>query len=744
MHPRQSSASAQVQSRSVWVDRCRRVWARSGTLLTAVGVAGCIIALRSTGILQGWEFSVSDQFFRLRPTEPIDHRIVIVAIEEGDLQQAGGWPISNQTLTQLLQTLKAAQPRAIGLDLYRDLPNDRQYPELVNVMKSMPNLIGIEQLPDQSNAAGIKPPAPLDELGQVGFNNIILDPDQTVRRSILYWQTEHRPRYQESFALKLAQLYLAPYGIAPKPATPNSRNLKLGSAVFQQLKADDGNYVRADVGAYQVWVNFRGKTGSFRMIPLSHVLERRLSQDELRDRIVLIGSTATSLKDFSATPYNSDPYLVGKHQRTQLMSGVELQAHFVSQIISAVLDQRPLLRNGAEPLEWLWIGLWTWLGTAMCWRLRTPRRSLAAISLACMIVVGLGYAAFRYSWMIPVVPPILGLVGAAAAITSYVAHSEEELKRSTEFLRRVIDTIPDPVFVKDKQHHWIVLNEAYARFVGVPVADLVGRTVYDVFPKQEADVFWQQDAQVFRRETEQENEEQLTNIYGTTYCIATKRSLHKDAAGNLFLVGVIRDITQRKSVEEELRRTTAELSKSNEELRQSQNRLSYLANHDPLTGLPNRQYFQEKLQAAIEWAEVNRRQVALLFLDLDGFKQVNDTLGHGIGDQLLRSVSKRLTCCLRASDTVARLGGDEFTVILPAVPGIQEVIRVAEKILHTLAQPFILEGHTVRVTTSIGISLYPNHAEDLETLLKQADTAMYRAKQAGKSQFAIADQTDCE
>ncbi|OUC15053.1 MAG: diguanylate cyclase [Alkalinema sp. CACIAM 70d] len=732
-----------ARRRSAWLlDRLRTAWMRSGTFLTALGITTGIIALRSTGILQGWEFSVSDQFFRLRPPEPRDERILIIGIDEADLQWVGDWPIDNKTLTQLLQTLKAANPRAIGLDLYRDLPNDNQYLELVEVMKSMPNLIGIEQLPDQSNADGVKPAAPLDELGQVGFNNIIPDPDQTVRRSILYWQADKRPLYQESFALKLAQLYLKPYDISPKRAKPNSRDLKLGSAVFHQLKADDGNYIRADVGAYQIWVNFRGGTGSFHIVSLSQVLKGDVSQDLIRDRIVLIGSTAVSLKDFSATPYNSDLHLFGKRQRTQLMSGVELQAQFISQIISAVLDHRPLLRNGSEGLEWVWIGLWTWLGTVMCWRLRTPRRSLAAIAVACIIVVGVGYAAFRWSWIIPVVPPILGLVGAAAVITSYVAHSEEELKRSTEFLRRVIDSIPDPVFVKDKQHRWIVLNEAYARFVGVPVADLVGRTVYDVFPKHEADVFWQQDAQVFRRETEQENEEQLTNIYGTTYCIATKRSLHKDAAGNLLLVGVIRDITQRKSVEEELRRTTAELSKSNEELRQSQNRLSYLANHDPLTGLPNRQYFHEKLQQAIEWAEANRRQVALLFLDLDGFKQVNDTLGHSIGDQLLKSVSKRLTCCLRVSDTVARLGGDEFTVILPAVPGIQEVIRVADKILHTLAQPFVLEGHTVRVTTSIGISLYPNHAEDLDTLLQQADAAMYRAKQAGKSQFAIANQTD--
>jgi diguanylate cyclase (GGDEF)-like protein len=162
-----------------------------------------------------------------------------------------------------------------------------------------------------------------------------------------------------------------------------------------------------------------------------------------------------------------------------------------------------------------------------------------------------------------------------------------------------------------------------------------------------------------------------------------------------------------------------------------------MANHDPLTGLPNRALFHEKLKEAIEWANQNDRVIALLFIDLDGFKQVNDTLGHSVGDQLLKSVAKRLVSCLRASDTVARLGGDEFTVILPGSLRLPEVERVAAKVLQTLAQPFAFGGHPVSVSGSIGISLYPDPCNTLEDLIEQADAAMYRAKQSGKNQYAI-------
>lgn len=165
--------------------------------------------------------------------------------------------------------------------------------------------------------------------------------------------------------------------------------------------------------------------------------------------------------------------------------------------------------------------------------------------------------------------------------------------------------------------------------------------------------------------------------------------------------------------------------------------LAYLAQYDSLTGLANRGLFRDRLAQALARADRHERLVALLFLDLDGFKAINDTLGHDAGDNLLKTVADRLRGCVRRADTVARLGGDEFAVILEGVSRIGDATAVAQKILDTVALPFILNGQEVFVTTSIGIAVYRRDGEDAEALTKNADTAMYRAKEQGRSTYQI-------
>jgi diguanylate cyclase (GGDEF)-like protein len=186
----------------------------------------------------------------------------------------------------------------------------------------------------------------------------------------------------------------------------------------------------------------------------------------------------------------------------------------------------------------------------------------------------------------------------------------------------------------------------------------------------------------------------------------------------------------------------ADLSFSNSQLKQemqarirSEERIKHLAYHDALTTLPNRSLFSKLLNQAIHQAHRYRRPLAVMFLDLDRFKQINDTLGHSAGDQLLQEVASRLKACLRDSDTVARLGGDEFVVLLPELDEEKYVAMVAQKILVAIAKPFVLAGHEFRVTASIGISIYPQNGKDEQTLKKNADIAMYQAKQDGKNTF---------
>lgn len=696
-------------------------------LLTSLGFAGCVIGLRLTGFLQAWELSALDFAFRLRPLEPVDERIVIVGIDEPDLQWAGQWPISDLTLAKLLTTIQSYNPRAIGLDLYRDLPVNPGHADLQATYRSIPNLVGIQQLKDKTSP-GVPAPAGLDPATQIGFNNLVFDPDNKVRRSLLYWTMDGKRH--RSLALVLSLIYLEQVGIKPQAAAQNSRYLQLGKGVFPIFAPNDGAYTDADAGGYQTIANPRGPAQRFEMVSMTAVLQGQVPAEQLRDRIVLIGSTAMSLKDFFYNSYSGK--WVGSASPAPL-SGVELQANFISQILSAAIEGRPLIQVWAEPGEWLWILFWSWIGAFLCWRIRSPRIAALAILVAGSGLASICYLAFLIGWWLPLVPPSMAMAGAAIGIIAHLAHLEGELKRSKEFLNTIINTIPDPIFVKDRQHRWIVLNQAFCRFLGYPLEFLLEKTDYDVFPLEEAAVFRQQDQRVFNSGQEHESEESFTDNQGATHMIETKRSLHQDAAGNLFLVGVIRDITERKQLEEELKRTAAELVRSNAELQKSAHRLNHEANHDSLTGLPNRKLFHERLTQSLEWATQNHQLVALLFLDLDGFKQINDRLGHAIGDALLKGVAARLTGCLRGSDTVARLGGDEFTVILPAIPTVQDAGRVADKILATLSQPFSLNGHTVQVTTSIGISVFPQDGQEADIMLKSADAAMYQAKDSGKS-----------
>ncbi len=693
-----------------------RVW------IVSFSVTGVLLAVRLSGILQIPELAAFDQAVQLRRSEPMDDRILIVGIDEKNLRRVGQWPLPDAVMASLIRKLKTYEPRAIGLDIYRDLPVEPGHRELLQEFRDTPNLIGIEKISDRSSQE-VRPPAELRAGDRVGFNNVVLDSDGRVRRSVLYLTVDNKP--YESFALKLSLRYLQAIDITPKASARGY--LQLGHVEFPMLQSSDGGYVRIDNGGYQLILNPRGPMTEFRKVSLDDVLQDQVPADWFRGRIVLIGSTATSTQDFFYTSLSS-----GWGQSLTYIPGVELHAQFISQILSAVLDERPLIKSLPEPLEWGWIFGWSWLGAILIWRGRASSVAILWVLGAGIGLTGIYYGALLIGWWFPFVPAIAGLIASAVGITGYLAYQEEELRRSKEFLSRIINAIPDPIFVKDRKHRWMVVNEAYCQFVGRSLTELMGESDLDTRPMKEPKRVWQREEEVFRSGMAHEDEEECSDESGVMRFIATKRSLHRDAAGNLFLVGVIRDITERKRMEEDLKRTAAELARSNVELR-------ITAFQDPLTGLPNRKLFHDRLIQALEWASFNNQFVALLFLDLDGFKAINDTQGHDFGDLVLKSVAQRLSRCLRGTDTVARLGGDEFTVILPAIPSREDAARVADKIRQTLSQPFTANDITVGVTTSIGISFYPIHGETIDVLIKQADKAMYQAKQLGKNQYMFAD-----
>jgi adenylate cyclase len=382
-----------------------------GVLITASSVAGVLVALRWAGTLQLLELVALDQFFRLRPLEPADSRIVIVTIDESDIKKLGQWPMSDAVMARLLLTLKQQNPRAIGVDLYRDLPVEPGHQELVKVFASTPNLIGIKKVVKKADSDAVEAPATLLQLGQVGASDLVLDADGKLRRSLLYLRTQDNQLIL-TLGAKLAFAYLATEGITPQAVDGSKSQFRLGRTVFAPLQANDGGYIRADVGGYQILSNFRRLRHGFRSISMTAVLEGQIPANLVRDRIVLIGATAESVNDRFYTSYSTT--------LSTAPAGVEIHAHLASQLLSAALDGRPLLQASSEPLEGLWILVWSGIGAILGWTSISPRRTVIAVLFFGITLLGSAYLLFLTGWWLIAIAPLMALVMAATISNGYI------------------------------------------------------------------------------------------------------------------------------------------------------------------------------------------------------------------------------------------------------------------------------------------------------------------------------------
>jgi CHASE2 domain-containing sensor protein/CheY-like chemotaxis protein len=395
----------------MWTTLKQRIWQRLGILITASSVAGVLVALRLAGTLQLLELIALDQFFRLRPLEPADPRIVIVTIDESDIKKLGQWPMSDAVMARLLLRLKQQNPRAIGIDLYRNLPVEPGHQELVKVFASTPNLIGIKKVVKKADSDAVEAPPKLRQLGQVGASDLVLDADGKLRRSLLYLRTQDNQLIL-SLGAKLAFAYLATEGITPQELDRSKSQFRLGRAVFTPLQANDGGYIRADVGGYQILSNFRRLRHGFRTISMTAVLEGRIPANLVRDRIVLIGSTAESVNDRFYTSYSTS---LGTAP-----AGVEIHAHLTSQLLSAALDGRPLLQVSSAPLEGLWILVWSGIGAILGWTSTSPRRTVIAVLFFGITLLSSAYLLFLAGWWLIAISPLIALVGAATISNGYI------------------------------------------------------------------------------------------------------------------------------------------------------------------------------------------------------------------------------------------------------------------------------------------------------------------------------------
>jgi diguanylate cyclase (GGDEF)-like protein/PAS domain S-box-containing protein len=305
------------------------------------------------------------------------------------------------------------------------------------------------------------------------------------------------------------------------------------------------------------------------------------------------------------------------------------------------------------------------------------------------------------------------------SVGSIIVFSDISERKSTEEKLRlaavVFETTAEAIMVLDASFRITTVNPAFAAITGYQAQEVIGRRPSFLALAQgdgdPLEAIWDSIRRQGRWDCEQWNRRKNGEEYAERLSIT---AIADDGGQISQYVVVFSDITQRKLDEERIR---------------------YQASYDTLTGLPNRSLFIDRLNQALNMAERTGQRVGLMFLDLDGFKLVNDTLGHDVGDELLKEAAKRLMFCVRHGDTVARLGGDEFTIIMPNLGEVRNAPAVAQRIIDTLEQPFTLRNNEAFVSASIGITAFPDDAATAKGLLRNADAAMYRAKEQGKANF---------
>ncbi|MGB9988326.1 sensor domain-containing protein [Massilia sp. SM-13] len=293
--------------------------------------------------------------------------------------------------------------------------------------------------------------------------------------------------------------------------------------------------------------------------------------------------------------------------------------------------------------------------------------------------------------------------------------ARKNAERTLYLAAQVFENSRDAILLSDRHRHIIAINRAYTEITGYHSDEMIGQalSVYrsgvedesfyrEIWAQIDATDHWQGEIWACRKSGE---------LFPAWLAMTAIRDTHDEISNYM---GILSDITERKRSEEHTR---------------------HLAEHDFLTDLPNRVLLLDRLSLALTAARRNNSMLAILFLDLDGFKHTNDTLGHQVGDLLLKEVAARLLKCVRKVDTVSRQGGDEFVIILADIGGIGHAAHVAETVRNAITQPYQLGEHQLHVSTSIGVAIYPSDGDDIDTLVKNADIAMYHAKESGRNNF---------
>ena len=315
------------------------------------------------------------------------------------------------------------------------------------------------------------------------------------------------------------------------------------------------------------------------------------------------------------------------------------------------------------------------------------------------------------------------IVDMAKAFNSMIAalqDRESALTESRARYREVVDSVKEVIFQTDAAGEWVLLNATWQEITGIEIRHALGRPVSDYVIEDDRELVEIWHARLKHGEAADcRFVVRFKRKDGSVGWLEVAQNSRRGNNGEfLGTSGTLDDITDRKRAEE---------------------RIQFLAYHDVLTELPNRVLVQDRFHQAIAYADRSNSKVALLFLDLDHFKTINDSLGHLIGDELIKEAAKRITECVREMDTVSRQGGDEFLIVLPGLPDAEAIAPILVKLMSRMIDPCVIEGNELVSSASIGITIYPDDGKDFDSLLKKSDMAMYRAKESGRNAYRFFD-----
>jgi adenylate cyclase len=401
-----------------------------------------ILGLRESGAFKEVELWVYDNLMRSQLHEPTDRRVVIVEISEADIQgfsklYSERWPISDRLFAKLINQIAVAKPAVIGVDKYLDLPVLEGRRELVTAIKNAGNVVNARLIATVEGRIGVDPAKDLETISRYGYVNLQLDKGATVRRISIVGDSG-------SFAFEIANLYLQKLHKKQLEFNPTTIQFTAGKQIIPRLTANYGAYRKEDDSGYQMMIRYRGKSRFFEYIRATDVLEGRVAPEKLRDRVVLIGVTAESLKDSLSTPVSVDG---------EVMYGVEIHANIVSQLISSTLEDRRFIQVWANDLESIWIAVWAIVGGAMAAFIPNAGKNIGLLVVFAGGLVWAGYFAFSQSLWIPLFPALLGLVSANVLVTAYqlaIQQSERKVLMGL-FSRHVSKELVDIIWTNREQ-----------------------------------------------------------------------------------------------------------------------------------------------------------------------------------------------------------------------------------------------------------------------------------------------------